>query len=102
MTRDQLTYKVKRSVKNIDPNASIYLFGSKARGDDSPYSDWDFLILTSMDANEKYKKQIRASLIDAELESEQVISTLIYSKSNWANYKNTLLYQNIKRDGIEI
>ena len=83
MTRDQLTYQVKRSIKNIDPKASIYLFGSKARGDDSPSSDWDFLILTSKDATEKSKKEIRASLIDAELESEQVISTLIYSKSAW-------------------
>jgi predicted nucleotidyltransferase len=102
MTRDQLTYQVKRSIKNIDPKASIYLYGSKARGDDSPSSDWDFLILTSKDATEENKKEIRASLIDAELESEQVISTLIYSKSTWDNYKNTLLYRNIKRDGIEI
>ncbi len=102
MTRDQLTYKVKRSIKNIDPKASIYLFGSKARGDDSISSDWDFLILTSKEATEKNKKEIRASLIDAELESEQVISTLIYSKSTWENYRNTLLYKNIKRDGIRI
>ena len=102
MTRDQLTYQVKRSIKNIDPKASIYLFGSKARGDDSPSSDWDFLILTSKDATEKSKKEIRASLIDAELESEQVISTLIYCKSARDKYKNTLLYRNIKRDGIEI
>jgi predicted nucleotidyltransferase len=102
MTRDQLTYQVKRSIKNIDPKASVYLFGSKARGDDSPSSDWDFLILTSKDVTEKYKKEIRASLIDAELESEQVISTLFYSKAAWENYKNTLLYKNIKRDGIEI
>ena len=102
MTRDQLTYKVKRSIKNIDPKASIYLFGSKARGDDSISSDWDFLILTSKEATEKNKKEIRASLIDAELESEQVISTLIYSKSTWENYRNTLLYKNIKRDGIKI
>ena|SRR6056297_2305341 len=94
MTRDQLTYKVKRSIKNIDPKASIYLFGSKARGDDSISSDWDFLILTSKEATEKNKKEIRASLIDAELESEQVISTLIYSKSTWENYRNTLLYKN--------
>lgn len=102
MTRDQLTYQVKRSVKSIDPKASVYLFGSKARGDESSYSDWDFLILTSKEATEKNKKEIRASLIDAELESEQVISTLIYSKATWDNYKNTLLYKNIKRDGIEI
>ena len=102
MTKDQLTYQVKRSIKNIDPKARIYLFGSKARGDDSSSSDWDFLILTSEDATEKNKKEIRASLIDAELESEQVISTLIYSKSSWDKYKNTLLYRNIKRDGIEL
>jgi len=102
MNRDHLTYQVKKSIISIDPKASIYLFGSKARGDDSKCSDWDFLVLTSLTADEKNKKAIRASLIDAELESEQVISTLIYSKSTWDNYKNTLLYKNIKKDGIRI
>jgi predicted nucleotidyltransferase len=102
MTMDQLKYQIKKSIKNIDPNANIYLFGSKARGDDSQTSDWDFLILTSIEATEETKKRIRASLIDAELESEQVISTIIHSKASWDNYQNTYLFKNIKKDGIEI
>ena len=102
MTREWITYQVKESVKKIDPQAKVILFGSKARGDANKDSDWDFLILTSQRVNEKLKRTIREKLIDTELEAEEVISTLIYSKKSWLNYKNTPLFENISSEGIEI
>jgi len=102
MNRNELTYKVKESVRAIDPNARIILFGSRARGDNQQSSDWDFLILTSKQVNEPTKRIIRDKLIDTELESEQVISTIIFSQDMWKNYRVTPLYKNISQDGIEI
>ena len=102
MTREWITYQVKESVKKIDPQAKVILFGSKARGDANKDFDWDFLILTSQRVNEKLKRTIREKLIDTELEAEEVISTLIYSKKSWLNYKNTPLFENISSEGIEI
>jgi len=102
MTRAQLTYLVKKSIRSIDPDARVILFGSRARGDDYPSSDWDFLILTSSEPSEETKKKLRASLIDAELESGEVISTIIHSKTSWINYENTFFFQNIRKDGIEL
>ena len=102
MTREWITYQVKESVRKIDPKAKVILFGSKARGDAKKDSDWDFLILTSQRVNEKLKRTIREKLIDTELEAEEVISTLIYSKKSWLNYKNTPLFENISSEGIEI
>ena len=102
MTREWITYQVKESVKKIDPQAKVILFGSKARGDANKDFDWDFLILTSQRVNEKLKRTIREKLIDTELEAEEVISTLIYSKKSWLNYKNTSLFENINSEGIEI
>ncbi len=102
MTKDWITYQVKESVRKIDPEAKIILFGSKARGDEQRDSDWDFLILTSGRVDEKLKRTIREKLIDTELEAEEVISTIIYSKKSWLNYKNTELFENISSEGIEI
>ncbi len=86
----------------FDPRARIILFGSRARGDFKTNSDWDFLILTSIQVNEHLKKQIRTSLIDTELDAEEVISTLIYSQKQWTDYKVTPLYKNITKEGVEI
>ena len=102
MNRKELTYKVKESVRAIDPNARIILFGSRARRDNKGKSDWDFLILTSHQADEQMKRQIRDILIDTELEAEEVISTLIYSQDKWRDYQITPLYRNISKDGVEL
>ena len=102
MNRDELTYRVKETIRSLDPKASVILFGSKARGDSRSSSDWDFLILTSSDSNEYSKRQIRDRLMDTELEAEEVISTVIFSRKAWRNYRLTPLYQNIKKDGIEL
>ena len=98
----ELISKVKDSIRSIDPSARVILFGSRARGDGYPSSDWDFLILVSKEATERFKRQIRDGLIDTELEAGQVISTVIYSQDQWPNYRVTPLYQNIAEEGVEV
>jgi uncharacterized protein len=102
MYRHVLTLEVKRSIKSIDPDARVMLFGYHARGDNRNTSDWDFLILTSRHVDEQMKRQIRDRLIVTELEAEEVISTLIFSQDNWSNYQITPLYKNISKYGVEI
>lgn len=102
MNRIEITYRVKETVKSLDPKAKVILFGSKARGDSNTSSDWDFLILTSTSSSEQYKKIIRDKLIDTELEAGEVISTIIFSQKKWKDYQITPLYKNIVKDGIEI
>jgi predicted nucleotidyltransferase len=102
MIQQELVYKVKESIRKLDPRARVILFGSRARGDSKPNSDWDFLIISSLMVNEKIKRQIRNGLIDTELDAEEVISTLIYSQDDWDNYQLTPLYRNIAKEGVEI
>ena len=102
MNQNELTSRVKESIKSIDPKAKVILFGSKARGDSSITSDWDFLILTTKNPTEKYKRTIREKLLDTELDAGEVISTIIYSMNRWDDYQITPLYQNITKDGIEL
>lgn len=102
MNQNELKYKVKTSVRQIDPKAKVILFGSRARGESNKYSDWDFLILTSFEINEQIKQLFRKVLFDTELEAEEVISSIIFSQNKWKDYQITPLYKNISKDGIEI
>ncbi|MBN1183192.1 MAG: nucleotidyltransferase domain-containing protein [Bacteroidales bacterium] len=102
MNRNEITYRVKETVKSLDPKAKVVLFGSKARGDSRTSSDWDFLILTSTNPSEQYKKIIRDKLIDTELEAEEVISTIFFSQKQWNDYRITPFFKNIVKDGIEL
>jgi predicted nucleotidyltransferase len=102
MNRKDLTYKVKDSIKSIDPEARVILFGSRARGDNKGTSDWDFLILTSHQVDENTKRQIRDKLLDTELEAEEVISSIIFSQDKWRDFQVTPLYKNISKDGVEL
>jgi uncharacterized protein len=102
MNRSDLTQRVKVSVRTIDPKARVILFGSRARKDYMPTSDWDFLILTSRRADEYLKKRIREVLLETELEAEEVISSIIFSQDKWSDYQVTPLYKNISKDGVEL
>lgn len=102
MNTIDLRHKVKESIRAIDPKARVILFGSRARGDSNPSSDWDFLVLTSRPIDNYTKKLIRDSLLDAELEAEQVISSIIFSQEKWQDYQVTPLYKNVSKDGVEL
>jgi uncharacterized protein len=98
MKQQELVYKVKESIRKLDPRARVILFGSRARGDSKTNSDWDFLIISSLQVNEKLKRQFRTGLIDTELDAEEVISTIIYSKNEWNDYQFTPFYRNIAKE----
>jgi uncharacterized protein len=94
--------EIKKQVLSIDENATVVLFGSRARKDFKEYSDWDFLILTSLPSDEKFKKKLRDRLFDTELETEQAVSTIIHSYEEWEKLAVTTLFQIIEKEGIKI
>jgi len=93
---------VKARVLEIDPDATVILYGSQARGDAHAESDWDFLILLAIEDTEAVKRQIRDALFEVELETDEIISSIIEQKDQWEDFKVTPLYQNIEAEGIAI
>lgn len=91
-------------VKQKDPSAEIILFGSRARSQETNDSDWDILILlNNAEVTRKLEKEFRDELYNIELEIGEPISTFVFSKLDWeGKHKYTPLYQNIKRDGINL
>lgn len=99
MTDEQFLQAVKKQVCEVDPQAEVWLFGSRARGDAREDSDWDFLVLTAEPADKHLKNQLRDYLFEIELSSAKVIGSIIHSKRGWEeDYGVTPLYRNIKRD----
>ena len=94
--------KIKNAILEVNPTAQLILFGSRARGDAKPDSDWDFLVLvdkakiTLADENEFTDK-----IYPIELSSGENITKYIYAKSDWENkYSITSFHQNVMREGI--
>ncbi len=102
MTSSQIREKISHSIHANDPGAVAYLFGSRARGDCRPDSDWDILILVD---NPEFSNSIddlfRDELYTIELDSGQIISPLIYPKDYWEKtLRYSPLYRKILTEGI--
>jgi predicted nucleotidyltransferase len=86
------------------PDAEIFLYGSQARSDAKSYSDWDLLILlNSGSISFEIETKLMDDFYELELDTGEIISPLIYSKSEWVNkYFLTPFYENIQKEGIRI
>jgi predicted nucleotidyltransferase len=104
MNRDELLAQVKRVVHEIEPDAEIILYGSRARGDAQPDSDWDLLILLDGVVDWKRKEKISHRLLNVELEYNEVLLAIVRSQQEWNSplYRAMPLHKNISREGIQL
>lgn len=93
---------IKEAVKSEEPDATIILYGSRARGDNRNDSDIDILILL----NKEYitradEKKVKFPVYDIEFDTGKIISPLVLSIKDWeTKHKITPFYDNIRREGI--
>jgi len=82
---------------------SALLFGSKARGEGTPGSDLDVLVVVDSD-DWRVHKQIRYLAADICLEYGLNLSPRVWSSSHHQEVEELqpLLYQNIRRDSINL
>lgn len=92
---------VKEAVHRVDPGATVILYGSRARGDARPDSDWDFMVLHDFAPSDEAKNRLHELLLAIEIETGQVLVAIHRTKREW----NSLLYQvmpfhqNVVREG---
>ncbi len=104
MNKENILKRIKNKVHSIDPDATVILYGSYARGDYRPNSDIDLLILI----NKKKiswddEKKISYPLYEIEIDTGTIISPLVYSKEKWKNPSViTPFYENVTNDGVEL
>lgn len=101
---DQLLKKVLKVVDKNAPDSEVYLYGSRARGDEKKLSDWDLLILLNkQNISFDFETKLMDALYELELETGESISPLIYTRHDWnGNRSGTPLFENIQKDGVRV
>ena len=94
--------RVRSSVRLVMPDATIILYGSYARGDNTPNSDIDLLILLNKpEVSRDDEKKVKYPLYEIEFDTGTIISPLVLSKQDWeSRHKITPFYDNIGKEGI--
>lgn len=101
--KDNILLQIKNSIVKEDASAEITLFGSRARGDNTPESDWDILVLIDSIKTLEAEDRFRNILYDIELESGQIISPVVYSKEYWmSTLKYSPLFESVNKEGIRL
>lgn len=101
MSDEEILDKIRYTVKKNAPDARVVLYGSRARGDARPDSDWDILVVVDKEQTDiaDYKR-IAYPLYDLGCESDASISVSLYTKNDWKRRSFTLFYKNVEAEGI--
>jgi predicted nucleotidyltransferase len=101
---NNIVWDIKKKILEVNPSAEIYLYGSRARGDAQKESDWDILILLNEDNfSRKDEKLFRDNLFELELNNEEIISIIAFSKNDWhKKHSITPFYESVMREGIKL
>ena len=99
----QIFENIRTLKRQLLPNDRMILFGSQARGDARPDSDWDLLVLvnshsTTLDDEIKYSYPFTKLGWSYNID----FNVLLYSEDDWGKRNFMPFYKNVVKDGIEI
>jgi len=99
----QIFNEIQTLKRQILPNEKVILFGSQARGDARPDSDWDLLVLLNKEKKTFEDEDNYGYPFDViGWDYGVAINTILYSTKDWEKRKITPFYWNVMREGIEI
>ena len=97
----QMLREVKRAVLQRAPGAEVILYGSAARGERGPDSDYDVLVLVERRLSTREEDEIDGKVYDVQLVFGTIICAMFHSRDEW----NTGLVsvspyrENVEREG---
>ena len=102
VTQNIFLQRIAQEVTALEPTAKVFLYGSRARGEATEESDWDFLILLDRDVDPTITDKIRHHLYEIEWETDTVISSIIRNNETWHSnpMKQTPFYKAVETDAI--
>lgn len=96
--------RIKQNVHEIDPQAEVWLYGSRARGTAHEESDWDVLVLTPQPTlTTTAESRFVDHMCDLIVETGEVVQLFAYGKEDWhRRHRMTPFYQNVQREAIRL
>ncbi len=100
---DEVVQQFSREVKKTlgEHLKRIILFGSRARGDNSDYSDFDFIIVLNQ-KNPEFLDAIRSIEVEMMDIFNVLVSALVFSTEEWNERQTLPLGLNVRREGIPV
>lgn len=104
MDTDNTLRSIRDTLHAVLPSrGSAILYGSRARGDARPNSDWDVLILIDKDKLEvRDYDEISYPLSELGWSLGVVISPILYTKKDWQAQSFTPFYKNVMSEGLSL
>ena len=101
---DNIVEQIKTLGKQVLPKGShLLLYGSRARGDNRPDSDWDLLVLLNRQQNINADfASISYPLMELGFDLGQYFSVHTYSQIEWNHMSFLPFYKNVERDKIQL
>ena len=83
----------------LPKGAHVWLYGSRARGEARPDSDWDLLILVNKDKiGQDDFNNISYPFICRGWDLNEMIQPVMYTEKDWKKYSFTPFYKNVEHD----
>ncbi|MDR2811326.1 MAG: nucleotidyltransferase domain-containing protein [Tannerellaceae bacterium] len=99
----QIFESIRQLKHELIPNERLILFGSQARGDARPDSDWDLLLLLNKDkVTWEDDRQLAYPFTKLGWDYATYFSVKVYTEKEWQQKYFTPFYKNVIADGIEI
>ncbi len=93
---------LKGIIAQYDPQAEIVLYGSAARGQRQPDSDYDVLVITERKLSSQEERFLDRDVYALQLERGIVLSVMVYAKEQWNNpvFQASPYQKNVMKEGI--
>ncbi len=100
----KITGEIKKTVTAIEPEAEVYIYGSRARGTAGKESDWDVMVIIPRSVTPMLKRTIRHALYEIEWDNGCAISSIVHSRDEWSSdrMRMTPFYRNVTTEAVRI
>jgi predicted nucleotidyltransferase len=101
MEQEQVIQRIKELGERILPEgASLWLYGSRARGDARPDSDYDLLILLDKDILQERDTDVIYDMAELGWGISAEINAHAYPRNKWNTWTYLPFYKNVEREKI--